>query len=449
MRRIAIALAAALITLALAPCASAQGNARIITFQDAIGIALEQNTTVRAAQNAAALSKVEVSEAKGQFLPDFRFSTTGSKNYGRTFDQTEGQIVDQTTKSASLGVNSGVTLFDGFGNTANLKSARLSDEAAEHELHRTRETVAFTVASNFLTLIQRQEQLRVQRENLQAATLLERQIQQYVDAGARTIADLYQQQANVANARFNVVDAERAAELARVDLIGTLRLDPTATYEFQAPPDTTATAQSDTFDLGSLQTRAAGQRVDLRAEEARVDAADQNVRVARSNRWPTLSLSTGYSSAYSSASPFSFSDQLDQRRGGSVSLGVSVPIFDRGATSNATRRAEIQADNQRLQLESLQQDVALQVRRSFLDFQTAKEQLVNAQAQLRAAELALQASQDRYEAGASTLVELTQARAVQVQAASLLVTARYNLQFQRILLDYYVGDLDPKKLAGT
>jgi outer membrane protein len=74
---------------------------------------------------------------------------------------------------------------------------------------------------------------------------------------------------------------------------------------------------------------------------------------------------------------------------------------------------------------------------------------VNAQAQLRSAALALQASQDRYQAGASTLVELTQARAVQVQAASLLVTARYNLQFQRILLDYYVGDLDPKKLAGT
>ncbi len=448
MSRTAIAGVAALVMLAASAVSTAQNKARIITFQEAIGIALEQNITVRQAQNAAALGKVGVSEAKSQFLPDLRFSTTGSKNYGRSFDQTEGKIIDQTTNSMSLGVNSSVTLFDGFGNTATLKGAKLSGVAAEQELSRTRETIAFTVASDFLTLIQRQEQLRVQRENLEAATALERQIQQYVDAGARTIADLYQQQANVASARFAVVDAERTAELARVDLIGTLQLDPTGTYEFQAPPDTTATASTDQFDLGTLQMRAAGQRVDLRAEEARVNAADQNVRVARSNRWPTLSLGTGYSSAYSSASPFSFSDQLNQRRGGSVSLGVSVPLFDRGATSNATRRAEIQADNERLQLETLQQDVALQVRRSFLDFQTAKEQLVNAQAQLRAAELALQASQDRYQAGASTLVELTQARAAQVQAASALVTARYNLQFQRILLDYYVGDLDPKKLAG-
>jgi outer membrane protein len=428
--------------------ASAQG-ARIITFKDAVRIALEQNIEVRQAQNAAALGKVDVREARGQFAPDLRFSTTGAKNYGRSFDQTEGTIVDQTTKSVSLGINSSVTVFDGFGNIANLRGAKLSDQAGEQELVRARETVAFSVASQFLALIQRQEQLRVQRENLAAASALEQQIQQYVDAGARTIADLYQQQANVASARFNVVDAERTTELAKVDLIETLQLDPTATYEFEAPADATAQAASQKLDLSSLQSRAAAQRIDLKAEQARVAAADQNVKLARSNRWPTVSLNGGYSSAYSSASPFGFGDQLDQRRGGSVSLGVSVPIFDRGLISSETRRAEIQADNERLILESLQQGVALQVRRSHLDFQAAQEQLVNAQAQVRSAELALSASQDRYEAGASTLVELTQARATQVQAASSLVTARYNLLFQRTLMDYYVGDIDPKQLAGN
>jgi outer membrane protein len=92
--------------------------------------------------------------------------------------------------------------------------------------------------------------------------------------------------------------------------------------------------------------------------------------------------------------------------------------------------------------------VALQVRRAHLDFQSAQAQLAVAEAQVRAAEQALIASQDRYTAGASTLVELTQARATQVQAASSMVTARYNLQFQRTLIDYYTGDLDPARLGG-
>jgi outer membrane protein len=453
MKRTAVAWVSALAALALCGPVLAQNapppaGARIISFKEAIRIALEQNVSVRAAQNSAALGDVGVSEAKGQFLPNLTLNSTGARNFGRSFDQQAGEVVSQTTKSLSLGVNSGVVLFDGLGNVAQYKSARLSSKASEEELHRTRETVAFNVASQFLALILRQEQLRVQRQNLQAVTQLEQQIQTFVDNGARTIADLYQQQANAASARFAVVDAERQSELAKVDLMQTLQLDPTGVYEFEAPEDSTAAAAAQQLDLGALQMRAAGQRIDLKAQQARVDAADQDIRVARSNRWPTLSLNGGYSSAYNSASPAGFSTQFDDRRGGSISLGVSVPLFDRMATSNATRRAEILADNERLNLETLQQDVALQVRRATLDFLAAQEQLVVAQAQVRAAELALQASQDRYTAGASTLVEVTQSRAIQVQAASALVTARFNLQFQRTLMDYYTGDLDPVQLGA-
>ena len=118
---------------------------------------------------------------------------------------------------------------------------------------------------------------------------------------------------------------------------------------------------------------------------------------------------------------------------------MSIPLFDRGDhAALATQRAQIQADNARLALEDLQQDVGLEVRRAYLDYQAAQEQLER-EAQLRAAELALQTSQERYNVGAATLVEVTQARATQVQAASALVTARYNLLFQRTLIDYYVG----------
>ena len=83
----------------------------------------------------------------------------------------------------------------------------------------------------------------------------------------------------------------------------------------------------------------------------------------------------------------------------------------------------------------------LSVRRADLDYRTAQEQSSAAAAQLRASELALESSQARYQAGAATLVELSQARASQVQAASSVVSARYNLLFQRSLMDYYLGEL--------
>ena len=183
------------------------------------------------------------------------------------------------------------------------------------------------------------------------------------------------------------------------------------------------------------------------AQESRVGAAEQDVRAASASKWPAISLSAGYNSGVSSASDGSFLDQLNQRRGGSIGIGVSIPLFDRGSTQLATERAQIQVANAKLALETQRQQVALEVRRAFLEYQAAQQQLAAAQAQQRAAELAVSTTQQRYQVGAATLVELTQARATQVQASSALVNARYALVFQQALMRYYTGELDPQRVS--
>ena len=429
--------------------APTQPNApsQTITFDDAIRIALRQNTTLLQANNSAALSSATVRQQRLSFLPDLRFTTNTGQNYGRTFSEDEGRIIDQTTQSVNASVSSSVTLFNGLTNVASLRSAQLSEDAGERNVKRAEQTVAFTVASNFLALVQQQEQLRVQRENLAAQVAQEKQIKAFVDAGSRPISDLYQQQAAVAAARSQVVNAERAFELAKVDLIQTLQLDPRGSYAFAPPALDTASKANATFSLDSLLTRALGQRSDLFAQQSLVSAASQNVKAANGSRWPSLSLSAGYNSAYSSATPIGFTDQLNQRRGGSLAIGLSIPLFDRGTTDLAAQRAQIAEDNARLDLKDRQQQVGLEVRRAYLDYRAATQQLDAAEAQLRAAALALQASQQRYNVGAATLLEVTQARATQLQGASALVTARYGLLFQRTLIGYYIGDLDPRAVT--
>jgi outer membrane protein len=453
-RRIAgaILILGAVIALALMRPAAAQApsnDSRVITYPEAVRIALERNSELRQVQTGERIDEVAVHEARAQFRPDLRLTSQSARSYGRSFDQTEGRVIDQTTRSFSVGMSSGVTLFDGFGNTASLKQAKEFHQASQLDVRRSRETVVFTVASNYLALIQNQEQLRVQRENLAAEQQLLEQITSYVNAGARTVADLYQQQANVASARFLVVEGERATELSKVELMQTLLLDPHGTYEFEQPSPETLASVGEPGDIQNLLKRAYEQRSDLDAEEARVRAAEQSIRIARSNRWPLVSLSAGYNTGYTSSSDFSFTDQLDQRRGGSVGIGVSLPIYDRSSTANQTRRAELQTESARISLETRQNDVGVQVRRASLDYRAALEQFSTAEAQLRAADLALKTSQERYQAGASTLVEVSQARASSVQAASALVSARYATLFQRVLMDYYVGDLDPDRAAGA
>jgi outer membrane protein len=412
--------------------------ARIITIDDAIGIALERNVTLNEARVTARLRGVAVSEARMQFLPDLTLTSSGTKSFGRYYDSSTGGTVDQTSNSMVVQASSGVTLFAGLHDVAALRQAKLNDRAGRLDLGRAQQTAVYTVLSNFLALILQQDQLRVAREELAAESALEDRIREYVKSGSRASADLYEQQAIVASAKLTVVQAENAAELSEVVLMRTLQLDPVESYEFTAPT-LESLYVAENADLEDLVTRALAQRSDLRAEEDRVSALEQGIHIASSGYWPTVSLQAGYGSDYDSLLPQGFDNQLNAYRNGSVQLNVSVPLFDREVTHNGVRRAKLQAQNERIVLEGLRHDVELQVKTVYLDYHAARDQLAAAEGQQHAAKLAVDSAQERFKAGVAILVEVSQARTLYVRAEAALAAARNNLALQSALMSYYLG----------
>ena len=248
-------------------------------------------------------------------------------------------------------------------------------------------------------------------------------------------------QAAVASTRLALANAQHATELAKVDLIQELLLDPRGDYTFTPPTPRDTTAAIPTFNMDSLIKVALVQRADVRAELFRVDAAKRDVQVAEGGRLPVVQATGGYNSGFSTTGDGTFASQIDARRGGSVGIGVSIPILDRGAVSIARQRAQIALANETLALRDVEESVALDVRRAFLDFQNAQEQLTESNAQQRAAALALEAAQARYRVGDATFVEVTVARATLIQAQSAAVNARSNVALQQALMSYYTGTL--------
>jgi len=444
--------AAAALAVVLPSLAGAQDTTRtklppggVITLQDAIRIALAQNNAVRFARNSLVLDSLSIRSAKNAFLPNLSASSSASQ------DVANGQ--GGNPFSASVGVSSGVTVYNGGQNRNILRQARTNAAAGVADVARTRQSVVFSVASDYLALITQQQQLRVQQENLTAQEQELAQLQEFVRRGTRPIGDLYQEQAAVAATRLAMVNARRATEVAKVNLIQELVLDPRLEYTFATPVDSTAAIVVDTtspalqaFNLDSLISVAFQQRADLRAQALRVQSAQTEISIAEGGRMPTVSGSAGYGSGFNSGSDDGFGTQLNQRRGGSVGVNVSVPIFDRGATSIARQRAQVQLEHELLTLRDLEQSVALDVRRAYLDYISAGEQLAAATAQQRAAALSLQAAQTRYRVGLATLVEVTLARASLIQAQSSVVSARSSLIFQQALMSYYTGALDPSNV---
>ena len=458
--------------------AHAQDTTRI-AFNEALRIALDQNTTLKRAANAVDQADARLWAERMDWAPTASISASGQRRFGRSFSQQEGQIITQSIDELFGGASSRLSLQGlGIQNWASMRQARSQSTSSELSLGRTRQDVVFQVMNRYISLVENREILVVQREELAARQQQLRQIEEFVDAGSRPVSALYEQQAAVAEAESNVLGAERDVQLAETRLIQTLRLNPMDAYAFEAPSVEADTLVGATYDMRSLMQQAFNRRLDLRAAQEDVRAADRGVTAARSQYYPTLSLSANYNSSWASSIPdssvtfsdtrtlnlltaegetlqtqvpagerevttFGFLDKIDNRRGGSVTLSLSFPLFDGLRREQQIEQAQVAEQNAQYALEDQRLQIALEVREAYLNYQTSVKQLEVTAKQVRSARQARQAAQERYNLGAASIVELTNANRTFVQAASQRVRARYNFLFQQKLIDYFTGVLDP------
>lgn len=478
--RVRAAAVAALLALGAAPAPAQPGPTaapEVVTLEEAVELALRRNTTLRRAQGDVRLRDVLTARERMDFLPEVRLSTEAGRSFGRSFSQDEGELLSETSDAVGADVSARVDLFRGLERFASVREAGLREDASRLRLARTREEVVFLVVEGYTVLLLAEQLSAVREEELTTHGELLRQVERLVEVGRRPISDLYQQQAARAEAEAALVEAQRQVGMAETELIGLLQLDPLGSYHFQGPalPDTAGLPD---YSLEGLLEAAFARRADLGAAEAEVEASRAGVRAARGGYWPTVSLSFGYGSSWSSralqpvpgtgadprmvqvmpvggtapvplpvpgtgAEPElrrpSFLDQFDGRRGGSLALTVSLPLFDRTEARTRVAEARVQATDARLALEERRQEVALQVRRALLDYRSTRAQLTAAEARLEAATRARDAARRRYELGAATFVELSLANAQYVAAASARVQARYQLFLSGRLVEYHAG----------
>ena len=431
-----------------------------IGFNQAINIALEQNTDLKRAVNQVERSDAQVTTEYMDFTPNLNLSSSTFRRFGLVRDQQTFELTNRTTDQFNANASTSINLFNGMENFASLQRATSNAQASDLSLERTRQDVVFTVMDRYIAYVRNRELIDVRREELEAQQQQLEQIRAFVEAGSRPRSDLFQQEASVAEAEQQLLSAERETELSKTRLIQTLQLDPRGMYAFEVPdlgPDDMVTED---YDLSALVNRAFQRRTDLQAQTFSVRAAEQNVRAARSGFFPSVSASFGYGTDWSSSlsdqirdpqtgevieDNIGFFDHLDNRKGGNFGFSINIPVFNRMQTRNQVRRAKIDLQNAEYQMDDQRQAVALEVRQAYFDYQNAEKQLDVAGKRLRAARQAREAAQERYNLGAASFIELAQANADFASAASEQVRAQYTFILQKKLIDYYVGVLNPRE----
>merc|ERR1711879_131292 len=224
-------------------------------------------------------------------------------------------------------------------------------------------------------------------------------------------------------------------------------------YEFVVPDFDPASAQSSAmagYNIRDLIDEALLSRSDLKSTEFNIQSLKYSLDIAKGSLLPTISGSATLSSSYSdqardplTGGEATFNDQFfDQRVNKSIGLSLSLPIFSNWNRMTQIQSAKVSLKNAELGLENTTLQIIQEVTQAFNDYSSYASQLTAAEKSLVAAEKAFETQQERYNVGASTLIELSQAQTQYFNAQSSKTSAMYNLIFQEKLLDYYLGKLN-------
>lgn len=425
--------------------AQTQPDSGTITLEEAIEIALQNNYELKVAENNYELSRDQVRSEKADYLPSLNANMSGNRSIGRTFSQDIGEIVTETTNSFNSRLSADVPIFSGFENLHSLRSSQFDEESSEESLQRTRENIIFNTASNYLQFILDKQILEIDRENLAASQKTLEQVQAQVEVGSRPKVDLYNQEATVASNELAVVNSENALQSSRLQLIQTLQIDPRKEYEFATPEIDEKSVITNEYSLDRLVSVALENRSDLKSEEYNIESLKHQLSASKGSLLPSLSLSGSITSRYSDGIPASFQDQFyDQNINRSIGLSLNIPIFGNLNTRTSVQSQRINYKNALLNLQNTELQVVQEVNQAYNDYQSYVKQLESSQKSLEAAERSYEMQQERYNVGAGTLIELSDANAQYVEAQGNRAQAVFRVIFQQQLLDYYIGRLNEK-----
>lgn len=309
-----------------------------------------------------------------------------------------------------------------------LGATRAELERAEASEVQQRFRTAFLVESDYYGLLADRSLLEVAAERLRRA---EEQLgvgRARVISGAAVQTDSLQLVLEVTRARIDLTRQAAALRVAQLQLgrrigaAGPVDAAPADTLPPAELPLTLPQAVREALDRGP-QYRAA------RAAERRADAV---LRGRRGDYLPTLTVAAGN---------FTFDSKFfpTARSVSSVSVTVSLPLWDRGAREIELTQARVNRDVSRAIREDLERGARRDVTEAYEAYQTARTTVDLSTAALAAARENFRVQEVRYRSGATTILELLDAQISLTQAQADLVQARYAARLALAGLEAILG----------
>jgi outer membrane protein TolC len=295
-------------------------------------------------------------------------------------------------------VSMSAPLFDARGFGA-LRSGRAEVRAGQATVQDVREAVVLAVGTLYLQAEAGAARVDSARAQVATADALVQMASDQRAAGLVAGIDVLQQQVQLQSAQSRLIAAENEFEKSKLSLARAIGLPAGQRFTLA---NTTTFIPSPPTTIEQAVHEAEANRADLRAAQARVDAARAARSAEAAGRVPTVHLDADVGAIGPSTST--------TERTYSVAAVVRVPMFEGGSVRARVQQAESELHSREAELADVAAGLRYEVERALLDMKAADAGVEVADRARELSRQQLEQAQDRFRAGVSTSLELVKAQ---------------------------------------
>jgi outer membrane protein len=399
------------------------------TMTEAFAYAYNNNPQLLAQRALLRSTDEQVPQALSNWRPTVTF--TGQGGFTRAGVATAGsRTIFSSFPTRLMDLRVTQPLYRGGRTEAQTRQAINTVQATRAQTMSVENTVFQAVAQAYLDTVRDQTLLEVARNN---ELVLSRQLEATRDrfrVGEVTRTDVAQAESSLAQATAQRINAEGTLEVSRAEYTRAVGHPPGRLLQPRERPALPATREE-------ALNMAANNNPNVISASFTELAARDNIDVIRGQLLPQISIVGDLLRTYSP----SIIQSNSRQDSAAASLQLTMPLYEGGAIYSQTRQAEQTVGQRRSQVDDARRAAVQTATQAWETLQAARAAIASFGAAVRAAQIALEGTQQEALVGSRTVLDVLIANQQLFTTQSQLVTAQHDAALQEFNVAAAVGRL--------
>ena len=411
----------------------------VLTLEEAVKIALENNYDLKIKANDLKINKTNVAIGNAGMLPKVTASVLDNNNIQNSTQTRQDGTINALNNAKNNSLNYGVgldwTIFDGFKMFAKWDQLKELQKFGEAQLKLEIVTKVSDVNALYYDLVQQQQQVAALDTTITISNQRLQLAKNRFTIGKASKLEVLNAQVDLNTDKVSLLRQKEKYQNTKVALNQTLARKSEIDFKVK-----TEIVVDSLLNLTELAKIAEKQNPQLATQLINKRIAELQLKQVRAVRYPSVKLTTGYQFSDTQSS-LGFAAQ-SSTRGLNYGFGASLNLFDGFAQNRNEKIAKIEVENASIAIQHLQLALHSQLTSAYQTYLTHLELMTLEKTNEAIAKQNLSITVDKFRIGTITTLEFRTAQLNYINAKVRYTSAQFQAKLAEIALKELAGKLD-------